>query len=107
MILKDLAGYVECRSKLKTPIAGGENEHGLHGFKALFESRAVDITQPDVGSCGGLTAMRHIAVLAHFGVEVNPHVWGSSVAQAASCSCSGQPSGRPSQPVCPPAYFGI
>ena len=70
---------------MKTPIAGGENEHGLHGFKALFESRAVDIAQPDVGSCGGLTAMRHIAVLApSFGVEVNPHVWGSSVAQAAS-----------------------
>ncbi|MGB0162425.1 MAG: mandelate racemase/muconate lactonizing enzyme family protein [Candidatus Puniceispirillaceae bacterium] len=85
VIPEDLAGYAECRSKLKTPIAGGENEHGLHGFKALFESRAVDIAQPDVGSCGGLTAMRHIAVLAHsFGVEVNPHVWGSSVAQAAS-----------------------
>ena len=47
--------------------------------------RAVDIAQPDVGSCGGLTAMHFIAVLAHsFGVEVNPHVWGSSVVQAAS-----------------------
>ena len=53
VIPEDLAGYAECRSKLKTPIAGGENEHGLHGFKALFESRAVDIAQPDVGSCGG------------------------------------------------------
>ena len=85
VIPEDLTGYAECRSKLKTPIAGGENEHALHGFRALFESRAVDIAQPDVGSCGGLTAMRHIAVLAQsFGVEVNPHVWGSSVAQAAS-----------------------
>jgi len=85
VIPEDLSGYSECRAKLKTPIAGGENEHALHGFKTLFEQRAVDIAQPDVGSCGGLTALRHIAVLAHsFGVEVNPHVWGSSVAQAAS-----------------------
>ena len=85
VIPEDLAGYAACRDKLKTPIAGGENEHALHGFKTLFEKEAVDVAQPDVGSCGGLTAMRHIAVLAHsFGVEVNPHVWGSSVAQAAS-----------------------
>lgn len=85
VIPEDLAGYAACRAKLKTPVAGGENEHALHGFRALFEQGAVDIAQPDVGSCGGLTAMRHIVALAHsFGVEVNPHVWGSSVAQAAS-----------------------
>ena len=66
-------------------IAGGENEHGLYGFNALFRAGAVDIAQPDIGSCGGLTAARHITALAQsFGIEVNPHVWGSAVAQAAS-----------------------
>jgi D-galactarolactone cycloisomerase len=45
----------------------------------------VDIVQPDLGSCGGITAARHITVLAQaHGIEVNPHVWGSAVAQAAS-----------------------
>ena len=67
------------------PIAGGENEHTLFGFRNLFENGAVDIAQPDIGSCGGITAAKQIINLAHsFGIEVNPHVWGSSIAQAAS-----------------------
>ena len=67
------------------PIAGGENEHTLFGFRALLAAGAVDIAQPDLGSCGGITAARHIVALAHaHGVQVNPHVWGSAVAQAAS-----------------------
>ena len=46
---------------------------------------AVDIAQPDIGSCGGITGARHIFTLAQAnGIEVNPHVWGSGVAQAAS-----------------------
>jgi D-galactarolactone cycloisomerase len=82
---EDLAGYADLRRRLPMAIAGGENEHSLYGFRALFDAEAVDIAQPDLGSCGGLTAARHIAVLAQAkGVEVNPHVWGSAVAQAAS-----------------------
>jgi D-galactarolactone cycloisomerase len=66
-------------------IAGGENEHGLYGFKSLFSAGAIDIAQPDIGSCGGFTGARHIATLAQaYGIEVNPHVWGSAIAQAAS-----------------------
>lgn len=82
---EDVDGYCELRARLRTPIAGGENEHTLHGFRELLGRHAVDIAQPDAGSCGGLTAARHIAALAQAnGIEVNPHVWGSAVAQAAS-----------------------
>ncbi|MDC1133748.1 mandelate racemase/muconate lactonizing enzyme family protein [Alphaproteobacteria bacterium] len=85
VVPEDITGYAELRSKLKMPIAGGENEHTLFGYKSLFENGAVDIAQPDIGSCGGITAAKHIIALAHsFGVEVNPHVWGSAVAQSAS-----------------------
>ena len=85
VVPEDITGYVELRSKLKMPIAGGENEHTLFGYKSLFENGAVDIAQPDIGSCGGITAAKHIIALAHsFGVEVNPHVGGSAVAQSAS-----------------------
>lgn len=85
LVPEDLKGYAALRKRLPMAIAGGENEHGLYGFRALFEAEAVDVAQPDVGSCGGLTAARHITVLAQaHGVEVNPHVWGSAVAQAAS-----------------------
>ena len=82
---EDLEGYCELRAKLRTPIAGGENEHTLYGFRDLLGRHAVDIVQPDLGSCGGITAARHIMALAQaHGIEVNPHVWGSAVAQAAS-----------------------
>lgn len=82
---EDVEGYAHLRRHLSMPIAGGENEHTLFGFRALLAAGAVDIAQPDLGSCGGITAARHIVALAHaHGVQVNPHVWGSAVAQAAS-----------------------
>ena len=85
VVPEDIAGYVEMRGKLSMPIAGGENEHTLYGFRELLGAGAVDIAQPDVGSCGGISAMRHVITLAQaHGVQVNPHVWGSAIAQAAS-----------------------
>jgi D-galactarolactone cycloisomerase len=82
---EDIRGYAEMRSKLTMPIAGGENEHTLYGFREFLGAGAVDIAQPDIGSCGGISAARHIVALAQaHGVQVNPHVWGSAIAQAAS-----------------------
>ena len=85
VVPEDLHGYAEMRNKLTMPIAGGENEHTLFGYRDLFAANAVDIAQPDLCSCGGISAARHIVTLAQaHGVAVNPHVWGSAVAQAAS-----------------------
>jgi D-galactarolactone cycloisomerase len=85
VVPEDYEGYADLRRRLPMAIAGGENEHSLYGFNALFEGACVDIAQPDIGSCGGFTAARHITALAQAkGVEINPHVWGSAVAQAAS-----------------------
>jgi len=83
LVPEDIEGYKKIRNQLSVPIAAGENEHSVYGFKPLLE--CIDIAQPDVGSCGGLTAARDISALAQAaGVEVNPHVWGSAIAQAAS-----------------------
>ena len=80
-----IQAYASLRQQLPMAIAGGENEHSLYGFRDLFLAEAVDIAQPDLGSCGGITAMRHITALAQaHGVEVNPHIWGSAVVQSAS-----------------------
>jgi len=82
---EDLDGYGEVRRALRTPIAGGENEYTAFGFKSLLEKRAVDVAQPDLCAAGGFSGCRHIVALAHaHGVQVNPHVWGSAVGQAAS-----------------------
>lgn len=85
VVQEDLVGYAEVRRALGTPIAGGENEFTLFGFRDLIAGRCVDVVQPDIAAAGGFTACRHIAALAHAnGVAVNPHVWGSAIGQAAS-----------------------
>jgi D-galactarolactone cycloisomerase len=85
VVQEDLDGYAEVRRALATPIAGGENEYTLFGFKDVFSRRALDIAQPDICIAGGFTGCRHIVALAHaHGVQVNPHVWASAVGQAAS-----------------------
>jgi D-galactarolactone cycloisomerase len=85
VVPEDIDGYAELRQTLSVPIAGGENEHTAYGFNTLFQRGAIDIAQPDIGSCGGISAARDITTLAQAnGVMVNPHVWGSAIAQAAS-----------------------
>src|SRR5512145_1410348 len=85
VVQEDLDGYAEVRRALATPVAGGENEYTLFGFKELLARRALDVAQPDLCIAGGFTGCRHIVALAHaHGVQVNPHVWASAVGQAAS-----------------------
>jgi D-galactarolactone cycloisomerase len=75
---EDPDGYLEVRRALATPIAGGENEFTLFGFRELLTRRTVDIAQPGICAAGGFTGCRHIVALAHaHGVQVNPHVWAS------------------------------
>lgn len=82
---EDLAGYRAVRSALSTPIAGGETECTAYGFREMVSTGAVDVAQPDICHAGGFTACRHIVAMAHAcGVQVNPHVWGSAIGQAAS-----------------------
>ena len=82
---EDRAGYAEVRRSVTMPIAGGENEHTLYGFRDFLAGGGVDIVQPDLASCGGFTAAKHIVALAQAAaLRVNPHVWGTGVAQAAS-----------------------
>ncbi len=43
------------------PIATGERLVTIHDFQKLFEEGACAIAQPDLGSCGGITACKKIA----------------------------------------------
>ena len=77
----DLDGYAELVRRSPIPIAGGEHEYGVHGFREILDRRAHAILQPDACWCGGLTQLRKIFSLADArGVRVVPHrgaeVWG-------------------------------
>lgn len=72
--------YNELRNKTTIPIAGGECEYLRFGFHQLLKNKSVDILQPDICACGGLTEAKRIAALAStYGVEVIPHTWGTSI----------------------------
>ena len=72
-------GYKKVKDKVNsTLLTTGEHEYCRYGFRQLLESGAVDVLQPDVTWCGGLTEARRIVALASaYDVPVIPH--GSSV----------------------------
>ncbi|WP_075590518.1 mandelate racemase/muconate lactonizing enzyme family protein [Labilibacter marinus] len=77
--------YAELRKATTIPIAGGECEYLRYGFHQLFKSNAVDIAQPDIAACGGLTEVKKISVLAStYGKEIVPHSWGTYIAISAA-----------------------
>lgn len=61
-------------SGLGYPIATGERLFTRYEFRAVLEQRMVDILQPDISHCGGITEARKIASLAEaFDVAIAPH----------------------------------
>jgi len=82
-----LADFALLRAQLRIPIAAGECEQTRFGFRALAEARALDIMQPDLAYCGGLTEFQKInGIAAAYGVTVIPHCWGLLINQAAAAS---------------------
>jgi L-lyxonate dehydratase len=74
VIPDDIHGYAELKSYGRIPIAGGEHEFTLYGFRELLEASAVDYIQFDTNRVGGLTQARKIAALAEaHSVPVIPH----------------------------------
>jgi D-galactarolactone cycloisomerase len=90
---EDREGYARLRAGLGIAIAGGEAEFTRWGFRDLIESGCVDIAQPDVCVCGGLSELQRIATLASLrNVRIVPHVWGSGIAVSAALhACSSLP----------------
>lgn len=82
---EDKEGFRLLRQKTLIPLAAGETEFTMYGFRELLNTRCIDIAQPDVAMAGGLTALQHITTLALAnGIQVNPHVWGTAIGQYAS-----------------------
>lgn len=74
VIPDDIHGYAELKSYGRIPIAGGEHEFTLYGFRELLENRAVDYIQFDTNRVGGISQARKIAALAEaHSVPVIPH----------------------------------
>ena len=87
----DLADQAALRPQVKPVlIAGGEHEFTHHGFAEIARAGALDLWQPDVTWCGGITAALRIVQLAEeYQIPVVPHrggeVWGLQLIVATSC----------------------
>ncbi|KAI7521529.1 mandelate racemase/muconate lactonizing enzyme family protein [Hortaea werneckii] len=66
--IKELYGLTTC------PIALGERLYSRWDFKRFFEDRSVDVIQPDISHCGGISELKRIASMAEtYDIAVAPH----------------------------------
>jgi len=78
------------------PIAGGENNVGLHEFRWLIDRDCYDVVQPDAAVSAGLGGLRKLAAYAELRQKpLVPHHGGSGLGVAAhlhlSASCPNSP----------------
>jgi D-galactarolactone cycloisomerase len=77
--------YEVLAAELDIAVAGGETLQTRGAFKEIFDRRAVDIVQPDVSICGGISDLLFVADLATlYGIQCLPHSFNSGVTAAAS-----------------------
>jgi L-alanine-DL-glutamate epimerase-like enolase superfamily enzyme len=70
----DLEGYAHLRKVIRIPLAAGETEFGLFGFRDLIARGGIDILQPEVARLGGITPARRLWALAHtHNLRIAPH----------------------------------
>jgi len=65
---------------LKIPVAGGEQEFSLHGFRWLIANDGLQIVQPDCFYFGGMIRAMKVARMAEaFGKSCTPHMTGGDL----------------------------
>ena len=74
VIPDDTRGYKELKAYGRVPIAGGEHEFTVFGFRDLLEANALDYIQFDTNRVGGISQARKISAMAEaYQTPVVPH----------------------------------
>jgi len=77
---EELDLYTALRGTVAVPIAAGENDFGVQGFRELIRAGALDIVQPDCVRAGGITECLRIGRMAEAaGLGVATHTWSDAV----------------------------
>jgi len=93
---EDYAGLARVRAALRIPIASGENDATVFGFRELIAHGAADVVQPSVTKVGGLLEMKKIAILAAAAnVTLVPHAFYYGPGLAASLHLAAATPGVP------------
>ena len=76
---------LEIHKKVNIPIAAGERIYGRWGFRPFFENRSIQVIQPDVCNCGGISEVKKICDMANtYDVATQIHVCGGPLSTAAA-----------------------
>ncbi|MDR1250412.1 MAG: mandelate racemase/muconate lactonizing enzyme family protein [Treponema sp.] len=68
---------------LDIPLATGERTYTRWGFLPFLENHCLQVIQPDIGNCGGITEAKKICDMAHiYDVSVQAHVCSSPISVA-------------------------
>ncbi len=68
-------------NNISTPIANGERIFSRWQYAPYFEKNLLQLAQPDIGNCGGITEVKKICDLAHiYDASIQVHVAGSPLA---------------------------
>ena len=79
------AEYAWIRERSPVPIAAGEQVATIWEFERFIGDGCVDVIQPDLSRCGGLTVARRVMALAEAaGIALVPHSWLTHLLTAAS-----------------------
>ena len=81
----DYAGIAQVAKALDVPVSAGEHEYTRWQFRDLIEQAKVDIIQPDVVKCGGISEMHKIAILGSvYNKHFVPHQTQPTIGTAAN-----------------------
>jgi D-galactarolactone cycloisomerase len=84
----DFDSLSELNRLVEIPIAGGENNIGVHEYRIMLEKGVFDILQPDIMVADGVTGLREIASLASaYKKRVIPHHGGGNLGTIAQLHC--------------------
>jgi L-rhamnonate dehydratase len=83
---ENIEGYAEISEMTTTlRVAAGEQASGFSEFEHLAVQGNVDVLQPDLSRCGGLTVGKQIAdMVLRMQIECAPHAWLTDLLKAAS-----------------------
>ena len=75
------AKYIARNTRI--PIANGERIYSRWQYAPYFEDMSLQVAQPDIGTCGGLTEVKKICDMAHtYDVAIQAHVCGTPLSSA-------------------------
>ena len=74
----------ELHRRTSVPLTTGERSYLRQGFMPFFKDHSLDMIQPDLGLCGGITEGKKIADMAYaYDIGVQAHVCDSAISIAA------------------------